>query len=59
VGYAVSVIGPLGTGILYAATDGWTAPLLMLTAMAAVTALLATVVARPGYVEDELSDVSV
>jgi CP family cyanate transporter-like MFS transporter len=59
VGYAVSVIGPLGTGILYAATDGWTAPLLMLTAMAAVTALLATVVARPGYVEDELSDVGV
>jgi CP family cyanate transporter-like MFS transporter len=55
VGYAVSVVGPLGTGILYAATGGWTWPLLMLTAMAGVTALLATVVARPGYVEDELS----
>jgi len=54
VGYAVSVIGPLGTGILYAATGGWTWPLLMLTAMAAVTAALAAVVARPGFVEDEL-----
>jgi MFS transporter, CP family, cyanate transporter len=55
VGYAVSVIGPLGTGLLYAATGGWTVPLLALTAMAAVTGALATVVARPGYVEDELA----
>ena len=54
VGYAVSVTGPLGTGILYAATGGWTWPLLMLTAMAVVTALLATVVARPGHVEDQI-----
>jgi CP family cyanate transporter-like MFS transporter len=57
VGYAVSVIGPLGTGILYAATGGWVWPLLMLTGMAAVTAGLATVVAKPGYVEDELTEV--
>ena len=55
VGYAVSVAGPLGTGLLYAATGGWAWPLLMLTAMAAVTALLTTVVARPGHVEDELA----
>ena len=55
VGYAVSVTGPLGTGLLYAATGGWAWPLLMLTAMAAVTALLTTVVARPGHVEDELA----
>ena len=54
VGYAVSVAGPLGTGILYDATDGWTWPLLMLTAMAATTGLLATVVGRPGHVEDEI-----
>jgi CP family cyanate transporter-like MFS transporter len=55
VGYAVSVTGPLGTGLLYAATGGWAWPLLMLTAMAAVTALLTTVVARPGHVEEELA----
>jgi CP family cyanate transporter-like MFS transporter len=55
VGYAVSVIGPLGTGILYAATDDWTWPLLALTAMAGLTAVLATVVARPGFVEDEIA----
>jgi CP family cyanate transporter-like MFS transporter len=54
VGYAVSVIGPLGTGLLYAATDGWTIPLLALTAMALVTAVLAVVVAKPRHVEDEL-----
>ncbi len=54
VGYAVSVIGPLGTGILYAATDGWTVPLIALTVMAVVTGALATVVARPGYVEDQM-----
>jgi len=53
-GYAVSVIGPLGTGILYAATGSWTWPLLMLTAMAVVTGALALVVGRPGFVEDEL-----
>jgi MFS transporter, CP family, cyanate transporter len=55
VGYAVSIIGPLGTGVLYAATGGWTWPLLALTGTAAATAVLATVVARPGYIEDELS----
>jgi CP family cyanate transporter-like MFS transporter len=54
VGYAVSVIGPFGTGVLYAATGSWTWPLLMLTVLAAGTAAFAAVVARPGYVEDEL-----
>ena len=54
IGYAVSVIGPLGTGILYDATGGWTWPLLALTAMAVATAALAVVVGRPRYIEDEL-----
>lgn len=53
-GYAVSITGPLGTGLLYAATGSWTWPLLALTGMAGVTAWLATVVGRPRYVEDEL-----
>lgn len=55
-GYAVSVIGPLGTGILYDATGGWTWPLLMLTAMAVVTGALALVVGRPLFIEDELGE---
>jgi CP family cyanate transporter-like MFS transporter len=54
VGYAVSVVGPLGTGILYDATGGWTVPLLALTGLAALTAALSVVVGRPGYVEDRL-----
>ena len=54
VGYAVSVIGPLGTGVLYAATDAWTVPLIALTIIAVVTGALSTVVARPGYVEDQM-----
>ena len=55
VGYAVSVIGPLGTGVLYAATGGWLWPLLALTAMAVVTGWLATIVGRPGHVEDQVT----
>jgi CP family cyanate transporter-like MFS transporter len=55
-GYAVSITGPLGTGLLYAATGSWTWPLLALTGMAAMTAWLATVVGRPRYVEDELDE---
>ena len=55
IGYAVSVIGPLGTGILYDATGGWAWPLLALTVMAGLTAMLATVVGRPGSVEDEIA----
>jgi CP family cyanate transporter-like MFS transporter len=55
VGYAVSVVGPLGTGILYAATGGWVWPLLSLTAMAVVTGWLATIVGRPGHVEDQVT----
>lgn len=54
VGYAVSVVGPLGVGLLYDATGGWTWPLLALTGVAATTGWLATIVARPVFLEDQL-----
>jgi MFS transporter, CP family, cyanate transporter len=54
VGYAVAATGPFGVGVLYDATGGWTWPLLLLTAMAAATAVLAVVVSRSAPLEDEL-----
>jgi CP family cyanate transporter-like MFS transporter len=54
VGYAISIAGPLGISIAYDATGGWTLPLLLLTAAAVGTALVGTIVSRPGYVEDQL-----
>jgi CP family cyanate transporter-like MFS transporter len=53
-GYAVSIVGPFGTGILYDATGGWTWPLLGLTALSVMTGALGALVARPGFVEDQL-----
>jgi CP family cyanate transporter-like MFS transporter len=54
VGYAVAAAGPFGVGVLYEATGGWTWPLLVLTAMSAVTAWLATIAGKPVVIEDQL-----
>lgn len=54
VGYGLSAAGPFGIGLLYHATGGWTWPLLVLSAMAGATALLAIVAGRPQYIEDQL-----
>jgi len=54
VGYGLSAAGPFCVGLLYHATDGWTWPLLLLTAMSVGTAALAWVAGRPRYIEDEL-----
>lgn len=54
VGYAVSAAAPFGIGLLHHATGGWTWSLLALTAMSGVTAVLAVVVGRPQYIEDQL-----
>lgn len=58
VGYGLSAAGPFGIGLLYHATGGWTWPMLALTAMSGVTAVLAIVAGRPQYIEDQLSSVS-
>ncbi len=54
VGYALSAAGPFGIGLLYHATGGWTWPMLVLTATAGVTAVLAIAVGRPQFIEDQI-----
>lgn len=54
VGYALSAAGPFGIGLLYHATGGWTWPLLVLTATAGVTAVLAIAVGKPQFIEDQI-----
>ncbi len=54
VGYFVAAAGPFAVGVLYDATGGWTWPLLLLTVLSVLTALLALVVARSSSLEDEL-----
>jgi CP family cyanate transporter-like MFS transporter len=54
VGYALAALGPVGIAALYDATGGWTWPLLALTASTVPMALLAPVVGRPGFLEDQL-----
>ncbi|ABG94561.1 hypothetical protein RHA1_ro02756 [Rhodococcus jostii RHA1] len=41
--------------MLYDATGNWTAPLLALTALTVLLALVARVVARPTYIEDQFA----
>jgi len=54
VGYLISAVGPLGMGILYEVTGGWTVPLSALTVLALVQLGAGLAVARPSYVEDQI-----
>jgi MFS transporter, CP family, cyanate transporter len=47
VGYAVGAVGPLLVGVLYAATGGWSAPLVLLVGVAAVLGTAGVVAGRP------------
>ncbi|MEO6605992.1 MAG: MFS transporter [Aeromicrobium sp.] len=53
-GFAVSAIGPFGTGLLHELTDDWYASLSLMIALAVLIAVFGTIVARPAYVEDTL-----
>jgi len=53
-GYVIAAVGPLGAGLLFDLTGGWTLPLAMLAAMAVPLVLVGLTFARPRYVEDEL-----
>ncbi len=53
-GYAVSAVGPFGTGLLHDLTDDWYASLSLMIALAVLIAVFGTIVARPAYVEDTL-----
>ncbi len=58
VGYLLSAIGPLGTGLLHDATGSWTLPLLVLLALTAPMLVTGLWIARAGVLEDELAGAS-
>ena len=53
-GYLLAAVGPFGVGTLHDLTGGWTAPLVLLTALALPQIWLGLYVARPAYIEDQL-----
>ena len=55
VGYSLGALGPLVIGFIHDATGSWTAPLIVLMVAALPAAFAAIVLARPRYVEDEIS----
>jgi CP family cyanate transporter-like MFS transporter len=54
-GYLMAAVGPFGIGVLHEATDGWTVPLLALTALSVPLFLLGLYVGRPAHLEDQLA----
>ena len=54
VGYLLAAVGPLGMGVLYDLTDGWTVPLGALLVLVVPMLVAGLTVARPAYVEDQL-----
>jgi CP family cyanate transporter-like MFS transporter len=54
VGYLIAAVGPLGMGVLYDATGGWTVPLVGLCAVVVGQVAAGLMVARPSYIEDQL-----
>jgi CP family cyanate transporter-like MFS transporter len=52
VGYLMSAVGPLGMGLLYGLTGGWTVPLLVLLGLCVAQLFAGMAVARPSYIED-------
>ncbi len=54
-GYLIAALGPFGVGVLYDVTGSWTAPLLVLSALAVPQIVLGVVASRPRFVEDELA----
>ncbi|MBO9523429.1 MAG: MFS transporter [Nocardioidaceae bacterium] len=55
VGYLFAIPGPFLVGIVHEATDGWTVPLVGLSVLAGVLAVLLAAATRAGSVEDELA----
>ncbi|WP_343061427.1 MFS transporter [Nocardioides luti] len=53
-GYLLAAVGPFGVGTLYDATGGWTAPLVLLTALMVPQIAAGMYVARPAKIEDQL-----
>ncbi|MCG5439225.1 MFS transporter [Micromonospora foliorum] len=55
VAYALGALGPLLVGLLHDVSGGWALPLLFLLAVALVATIPAITLARPAFVEDELT----
>lgn len=53
-GYLLAFVGPFGVGTLYDLTGGWTAPLILLTALMIPQMATGLYVARPAVIEDQL-----
>ncbi len=53
-GYLFASIGPLGFGVLFDVSGGWTVPLIALSAVVLLQAVVGCLAVRPRYVEDEL-----
>jgi len=54
-GYLVASVGPFAVGVLHDATDGWTLPMLLLLALALPLLPVGLAVAKPVYIEDEIT----
>jgi len=54
VGYLMAAVGPLGVGVLYGLTGGWTVPLTVLLVLVVPQLVTGLMIARPSYVEDQL-----
>ena len=54
-GYLMAAIGPFGVGVLHEATDGWTAPLVVLATLSLPLFLVGLYVGRPAHIEDQLA----
>ncbi|HEX2174470.1 MAG TPA: MFS transporter [Nocardioidaceae bacterium] len=54
IGYVVAALGPLGTGLLYDLSGGWTVPLAALAVLTVPLVGFGLTFARPRYIEDEL-----
>ena len=55
IGYTIGAFGPLLVGVLHDATGGWTVPLTFLLVVSLAGIFGAIVLARPGFVEDQLA----
>ena len=55
VGYSFGALGPLLVGVLHGMTGSWTAPLVLLLITAIATTFAGVKMAKPSFVEDDLS----
>jgi len=57
VGYLLAAVGPFVVGVIYGATGGWGWSLVLLLSLVVPLMLLGAYVARPAYIEDQLTRV--